>query len=87
MEDKNDLSSLANAFLQIWRCSVVGPKPGAPWNLTVTEIQSGFLISWMPPLERADLVRYYTIKYKTDGDWMNLSKGRIRPEETSYLGK
>lgn len=66
--------------------STAGPKPGAPRNLTVTEIPNGFLITWTPPLERANLVQYYTIKYKTDGPWKNLSKGHIRPEDTSYLG-
>lgn len=66
--------------------STTGPKPGAPRNLTVTEIPNGFLITWTPPLERANLVQYYTIKYKTDGPWKNLSKGHIRPEDTSYLG-
>lgn len=65
----------------------LGPKPGAPRNLTVTEIANGFLITWMPPLEGDKLVQYYTIKYKTDGPWKNLSKGQIRKEDTSYLGK
>lgn len=40
----------------------------------------------MPPLERANLVTYYTIKYRTDGPWKDLSRNRIRPEDTSYLG-
>lgn len=55
--------------------------------MTVTEIPSGFLITWMPPLDRANLVTYYTIKYRTDGPWKDLSRNRIRPEDTSYLGK
>lgn len=41
----------------------------------------------MPPLDRANLVTYYTIKYRTDGPWKDLSRNRIRPEDTSYLGK
>ncbi|XP_069675343.1 protein turtle isoform X5 [Periplaneta americana] len=64
-----------------------GPKPGPPRNLTVTEINNGFLITWQSPLERAHLVQYYTIKYKTDSGWKTLNKGSIRPEETSYLVK
>lgn len=64
----------------------LGPKPGPPRNLTVTEISNGFLITWQPPLERSHLVTYYTIKYRTDGNWKTLNKGSIRPEETSYLG-
>ncbi|XP_067009993.2 protein turtle isoform X3 [Anabrus simplex] len=64
-----------------------GPKPGQPRNLTVTEISNGFLISWQVPLERAHLVQYYTIKYRTDSAWKTLNKGQIRPEETSYLVK
>nr|XP_034187587.1 protein turtle-like isoform X10 [Osmia lignaria] len=65
----------------------LGPKPGPPRNLTVTEISNGFLITWQPPLERSHLIQYYTIKYKTDGPWKMLNKGQIRPEETSYLVK
>ncbi|KMQ98425.1 protein turtle [Lasius niger] len=65
----------------------LGPKPGTPRNLTVTEISNGFLITWQPPMERSHLIQYYTIKYKTDGPWKTLNKGQIRPEETSYLVK
>lgn len=65
----------------------VGPKPGMPRNLTVTEISNGFLITWQPPVDRAHLVQYYTIKYRTDGPWKNLNKGQIRPEDTQYLGE
>lgn len=64
-----------------------GPKPGQPRNLTVTEISNGFMISWQAPLERSHLVQYYTIKYRTDGNWKTLNKGTIRSEETSYLVK
>lgn len=64
-----------------------GPKPGQPRNLTVTEIPNGFLISWQVPLERAHLVQFYTIKYRTDAQWKTLNRGQIRPEETSYLVK
>lgn len=66
--------------------SCLGPKPGPPRNLTVTEISNGFLITWQVPLERSHLIQYYTIKYRTDGNWKTLNKGQIRPEETSYLG-
>ncbi|XP_076226997.1 protein turtle isoform X6 [Nomia melanderi] len=65
----------------------LGPKPGPPKNLTVTEISNGFLITWQAPVERNHLIQYYTIKYKTDGPWKTLNKGQIRPEETSYLVK
>uniref|UniRef100_A0A336LVW2 CSON002677 protein n=1 Tax=Culicoides sonorensis TaxID=179676 RepID=A0A336LVW2_CULSO len=64
-----------------------GPKPGQPRNLTVTEIPNGFLITWQSPLERPQLVQYYTIKYRTDAQWKTLNRGQIRPEETSYLVK
>lgn len=63
-----------------------GPKPGPPRNVTVSEISNGFLVSWQPPLERADLVQYYAIRYKSDGPYKTLNKGQIRPEETQYLG-
>lgn len=38
-------------------------------------------------MEKAHLIQYYTIKYKTDGPWKTLNKGQIRPEETTYLGE
>lgn len=53
----------------------------------MTEIPNGFLISWQQPLERAHLVQYYTIKYRTDAQWKTLNRGQIRPEDTSYLVK
>ncbi|KAL9931032.1 immunoglobulin superfamily member turtle isoform 3-T21 [Glossina fuscipes fuscipes] len=64
-----------------------GPKPGPPRNLTVTEVSNGFLISWQAPLERAHIVKFYTIKYRTDAQWKTLNRGQIRPEETQYLVK
>ncbi|XP_071454778.1 protein turtle-like isoform X2 [Hetaerina americana] len=64
-----------------------GPKPGPPRNLTVSEVSNGFLITWQAPLERSNLIQYYTIKYRTDAQWKTLNKGQIRPEETSYLVK
>lgn len=39
------------------------------------------------PLERAHLVQFYTIKYRTDASWKTLNRGQIRAEETSYLVK
>ncbi|XP_049825329.1 protein turtle isoform X3 [Aethina tumida] len=65
----------------------LGPKPGVPRNLTVTEISNGFLITWMPPIERANLIQHYVIKYRTDGPWKTLNKAQIRPEDTHYLVK
>ncbi|XP_059615357.1 protein turtle isoform X7 [Phlebotomus argentipes] len=65
----------------------LGPKPGVPRNLTVTEVSNGFLISWQTPLERAHLIQFYTIKYRTDAQWKTLNRGQIRPEDTSYLVK
>ena len=64
-----------------------GPKPGQPRNLTVTEYPNGFLITWQAPLERAHLIQYYTIKYRTDAAWKTLNRGQIRPEDSSYLVK
>ncbi|XP_017105540.2 protein turtle isoform X5 [Drosophila bipectinata] len=64
-----------------------GPKPGPPRNVSVTEISNGFLITWQSPLERAHIVKFYTIKYRTDAQWKTLNRGQIRPEETQYLVK
>lgn len=65
----------------------IGPKPGVPRNLTVNEIDSGFLITWEPPMDRAELIQHYVIKYRTDGPWKTLNKVQIRPEDTHYLVK
>ncbi|XP_060667120.1 protein turtle isoform X5 [Drosophila nasuta] len=65
----------------------LGPKPGPPRNVSVTEISNGFLITWQSPLERAHIVKFYTIKYRTDAEWKTLNRGQIRPEETQYLVK
>ncbi|XP_037711788.1 protein turtle isoform X2 [Drosophila subpulchrella] len=64
-----------------------GPKPGPPRNVSVTEVSNGFLITWQSPLERAHIVKFYTIKYRTDAQWKTLNRGQIRPEETQYLVK
>ncbi|XP_050308030.1 protein turtle isoform X4 [Anthonomus grandis grandis] len=65
----------------------LGPKPGSPRNLTVTEVDHGFLISWMPPMDRSVDIHHYVIKYRTDGPWKTLNKAQIRPEDTQYLVK
>ncbi|XP_026814374.1 protein turtle-like isoform X3 [Rhopalosiphum maidis] len=64
-----------------------GPKPGPPRNVSIAEVKNGFVISWQAPLERANLVRYYVINYKTDGIWRTLNKAQIRAEDTHYLIK
>lgn len=74
-------------YRNIHYVTFTGPKPGIPRNLTVTEIANGFMISWQAPIERANLIQYYTIKYRTDGPWKNLNKNSIRPVDTNYLGK
>ncbi|KRT78950.1 Immunoglobulin, partial [Oryctes borbonicus] len=77
----------AGTMSKIVTVRTLGPKPGPPRNLTVTEVSNGFLISWQPPLERANIIQHYTIKYRTDGPWKTLNKGHIRPEDTQYLVK
>uniref|UniRef100_A0A6B2ECB6 Putative neural cell adhesion molecule l1 n=1 Tax=Phlebotomus kandelakii TaxID=1109342 RepID=A0A6B2ECB6_9DIPT len=72
---------------KIMTIRTLGPKPGVPRNLTVTEVSNGFLITWQTPLERAHLIQFYTIKYRTDAQWKTLNRGQIRPEDTSYLVK
>lgn len=64
----------------------IGPKPGPPRNVSIIEVDNGFVISWEAPLERAYLVQYYVINYKTDGIWRTLNKAQIRAEDTSYFG-
>ncbi|XP_011500323.1 PREDICTED: protein turtle-like isoform X3 [Ceratosolen solmsi marchali] len=80
-------SSSGNQPLGAEADQIGGPRPGPPRNVSVAEISNGFLITWMPPLERSHLVKFYTINFKTDGPWKTLNKGQIRPEDTSYLMK
>lgn len=74
--------AIFNKFVQL-----LGPKPGQPRNVTITEAANGFLISWEEPLERASLIQHYTIKYRTDSQWKTLNRGQIRPHDTSFFVK
>lgn len=78
-------ASYFHIFNHTYFCEI-GTKPGPPRNVSVTEVRNGFVISWQAPLERAQLVRYYVIHYKTDGIWRTLNKAQIRAEDTSYFG-
>ncbi|XP_065214035.1 protein turtle isoform X3 [Planococcus citri] len=65
-----------------------GPRPGAPRNVTVQEVDSGFVISWEAPQERPEMVKYYTIMYRIDDVWKDLTRSsKIRSDETKYLVK
>ncbi|XKL61367.1 hypothetical protein PGB90_008424 [Kerria lacca] len=65
-----------------------GPRPGPPRNVSIHEVDSGFLLTWAAPQERADLLKYYTILYRTDRDWRDLTKNtKLRADETKYIVK
>lgn len=65
-----------------------GPRPGPPRNVSINEVDSGFLLTWAPPQERPELLKYYTIRYRTDKDWKDLTRNtKIRPDETKYIVK
>lgn len=67
---------------------MLGPRPGPPRNVSINEVDSGFLLTWAPPQERPELLKYYTIRYRTDKDWKDLTRNtKIRPDETKYIGK
>lgn len=69
------------------RYRFIGPRPGAPRNVTVQEVDNGFVISWEAPQERPDLVKYYTIMYRIDTQWKDLTRAsKIRSDETKFLG-
>lgn len=65
----------------------IGPLPGQPRNVTVTEVSNGFLISWQEPLEKTGTITHYSIEYRTDKDWKLLNRGQIRSMDSSYLVK
>ena len=69
-------------------CHFVGPRPGPPRNISITELDNGFLLTWAPPAERIELLKHYTIMSRTDKEWKDLSRNaKIRPDETKYIGE
>lgn len=85
--DNNDNNILSLILDAVAESIKIGPKPGPPRNVTVTEVSNGFIISWQEPLERASLIQYYTIRYRVDNTWKTLNRGQIRPVDTSYIVK
>jgi hypothetical protein len=70
----------------------LGPKPGAPQNLTLTDHMETFsvIVSWGPPIDIDRVpVAYYQIQSKTADvpQWKMLNKERIIPPTTSYSVK
>lgn len=80
------LYSIYEDFFPIYS-RTLGPRPGPPRNISVTEVESGFLVTWAPPAERLELLKFYTIEFRTDKDWKDLTRNaKIRPDETKYIG-
>ncbi|CAG2164487.1 unnamed protein product [Oppiella nova] len=64
----------------------VGPKPGPARNVTIEKMAQGWVVSWLPPIETAIPVSYYTVEYKEgdEGKWIT---SESISKETAYLIK
>lgn len=91
---KVDSIYLAASKIETWHVStnyyiLTGPKPGVPYNLTITDHSDAFSIGimWMPPIDADRVaVAYYQIQYKFESEaWKTLSKEKILPPTTSYV--
>ena len=54
-------------------CSLLGPQPDPPTNVTVRQQKNGLLISWSPPKNSTVPVHYYVVNYRTVGRWVPLT--------------
>jgi len=63
----------------------VGPKPGIPRNLTVEKMAQGWVLSWLPPVNRTVAVAYYRIEFK-EGDSGQWQYSEPIAKDTAYLG-
>ncbi|XP_067013857.2 protein turtle [Anabrus simplex] len=59
--------------------------PGAPQNVRVVDNTTGIHISWDPPLENAELVQSYTIKYRNDSTWKVLNTIPLTSSNTTFV--
>jgi len=68
---------------------ILGPKPGAPWNVTIYDIATSMdtTISWNPPINADQIaVAYYQIQSRKENEqeWKPLNKQKLLPPQTSY---
>ncbi|XP_071542829.1 protein turtle homolog B-like isoform X4 [Panulirus ornatus] len=64
----------------------LGPPPPPPRNVSIKKVSDGldgYVISWLPPLDKNIPVAYYDLEYRTDGSWKKLNDDHI-VGETSY---
>ena len=66
-------------------CSVLGPRPASPRNLTVRQMRTGLFISWLPPYDVMVPVQSYKVYYRTVGPWVPLTKDITG--DTTFLWK
>ncbi|XP_054162943.1 protein turtle-like [Oppia nitens] len=62
-----------------------GPKPGHVRNVTIEKMAQGWVVSWLPPLDKSTQVAYYTVEYK-EGDEKWITSEAIS-KDTAYLIK
>ncbi|KAL3886696.1 hypothetical protein ACJMK2_026675 [Sinanodonta woodiana] len=64
----------------------LGPRPSPPRNLSVSGDPLGIVLSWLPPENTSVPIFYYTVEYRTDGDWVSEQSNVLHPN-TSYILK
>ncbi|XP_071841612.1 protein turtle homolog A-like isoform X2 [Apostichopus japonicus] len=55
-----------------------------PRNLTLSMSGDGLLLSWLPPVEGAELVSHYALEYWIEGPWLVL-EDRVAGDATEHL--
>ncbi|PIK46421.1 hypothetical protein BSL78_16707 [Apostichopus japonicus] len=55
-----------------------------PRNLTLSMSGEGLLLSWLPPVEGAELVSHYALEYWIEGPWLVL-EDRVAGDATEHL--
>lgn len=63
----------------------VGPKPGIPRNVSIEKMAQGWVISWLPPINRTVAVAYYRIEFK-EGEGGGWQYSEPIAKDTAYLG-
>ena len=63
----------------------IGPKPGQVRNVTIEKMAQGWVVSWLPPVDKSVHVAHYKVEHKEgDGKWI---QSEPIAKETAYLSQ
>lgn len=64
--------------------SPVGPKPGPPRNVSVAKVAQGWVVFWLPPVNKSVPVAYYRVEFREGtGAWQHSES--ISKDSDSHL--